>query len=125
MLINSWLFLGFNKSCKNMTKKITEFYVLEYSVSQNSYHVRTVSEMLENNHSNLEKQLSSDFAPLMFVESPDDAAHFVEHLSKAVDARLEADKKLLADIHRELRLAQAYSQNPAAKAAGATSESEP
>ena len=103
-----------------MTKKIIEFYVLEYSVSQNSYHVRTVAEMLENNHSNLEKQLSSDFAPLMFVESPDDAAHFVEHLGKAVDARLEADKKLLADVHRELRLAQAYSQNNEAKAAGST-----
>ena len=107
-----------------MTKKITEFYVLEYSVSQNSYHVRTVSDMLENNHSNLEKRVSSDFVPLMFVESPDDAAHFVEHLGKAVDARLKADKKLLADVHRELRLAQAFSQDYAAKAAGA-SDSEP
>ena len=81
-----------------MAKKLTDYYVLEYSVQQNSHHIRTVGEMLANNHSNIIRRTSTDFVPILFTETREQAVAISRDLGIAVDSYISAEEELARKI---------------------------
>jgi len=52
--------------------------VVEFSVSQKSFHVQTVNEMLVNNLITILKRQQTDFLPVAICETIDEADKFIE-----------------------------------------------
>lgn len=77
-----------------MNMKITDFYVIEYSVEQNSHHVRTVADMLKNNHANVEKRISKDFVPVCFTSTREQAVALSQRLGKFIDTHVSSGREL-------------------------------
>lgn len=88
-----------------MSHNLTEIYVVEYSIQQNSFHVRTVGEMLKINHHNLLKRISADFVPIIFTETRKQADHFVKAFSGIIDKQVTTEQEL----SKEIDLALSYS----------------
>lgn len=77
-----------NEAFKPRRLRLEEFnqlWVIEYSVSQKAFSVRTVSEMLENNRSNVLQEVSVDYLPVGFTHSRDDADSAVSKLGENID----------------------------------------
>jgi hypothetical protein len=54
-----------------------KYFVIEYSVSQNAIHVRTLRAVIENNRRNLSLGMSSDYVPIGLAGSCDEADKLV------------------------------------------------
>ena len=66
-------------------EEFNQLWVVEYSVSQNAFAVRTVSEMLENNRLNVLRNVVVDYLPIGFTDNRDEAAQVVEKLRDNID----------------------------------------
>jgi outer membrane lipopolysaccharide assembly protein LptE/RlpB len=54
-----------------------KLFVIEYSITEGSVHVRTLRAMLENNRANLSRGLSSDYVPIGLVNSREEGDNFL------------------------------------------------
>jgi hypothetical protein len=66
-------------------EEFNQLWVIEYSVSQKAFSVRTVSEMLENNRANVLQEVPVDYLPIGFTHSRDDADKAVSRLGENID----------------------------------------
>jgi hypothetical protein len=57
------------------------FFAVEYSMTLNSVHRRSLSKVIENNQNNLRKGHSSDFLPIGLFPSREEADLFIEHFN--------------------------------------------
>jgi hypothetical protein len=77
-----------NEAIKPRRLRLEEFnqlWVVEFSVSQKAFNVRTVTEMLENNRSNVLQEISVDYSPIGFTYTREDADAVVDRLRKNID----------------------------------------
>jgi hypothetical protein len=61
-------------------QEFDQLFAIEYSVVQDAFNVRTVSEMLENNRANVLRRTSLDYVPIAFTDSREDADDVVRKL---------------------------------------------
>jgi hypothetical protein len=77
-----------NEAFKLRRLRLEEFnqlWVVEYSVSQRAFSVRTVSEMLEYNRSNVLEEVPVDYLPIGFTYTRADAETVVGKLRENID----------------------------------------
>lgn len=69
------------------------YYVAEYSVSQNCFHVETVNDLLKvNMHASLQKQIN-DYLPIGFFETEIEAHDFIEKIRPTLQGDYKLSKK--------------------------------
>src|ERR1043165_8828987 len=75
-----------------LTPEVLKAFVVEYSITQDATHVRTLRAMLENNRRNLGNGLSMDYVPIGLFGSRADAESFVNEfqMTLAREAQLQA-----------------------------------
>lgn len=81
------------KPRKIQLEEFNKLFVIEYSVEQNAFNVRSVNEMLEINRTNLARRISSDYAPIAFTANYDDAVALSKSLSELIDQQLKIGTK--------------------------------
>jgi hypothetical protein len=64
-----------------MTGNALRLFAVEYSMTLNSVHRRSLRKVIENNQSNLRKGHSSDFVPIGLFPSREEADRFIERFS--------------------------------------------
>ena len=79
--------------------------MLEYSVSENSHHIFTVAQMLENNHSNVEKRISKDFVPIALTYSYEQAVAWSKELGKIIDNHVSSGNQLIHELELSMSVA--------------------
>jgi hypothetical protein len=91
------------KPRKMQLEEFNKLFVVEYSVEQNAFNVRTVNEMLEVNRKNLARRMSSDYAPIAFTATYDDAVSLSNSLSGIIAQQLKVDteRDLLLDLSED------------------------
>ena len=57
------------------------YFAVEYSMTLNSVHRRSLRKVIENNQNNLRKGLSSDFVPIGLFASREEADSFIEQFN--------------------------------------------
>jgi hypothetical protein len=57
---------------------LNQIQVVEFSVSQNAYHVETMDEMLKTNLGAIENKKSIDYVPIGFFDNYESAAKFID-----------------------------------------------
>lgn len=62
-----------------------KLFVVEYSIVQDSTHVRSLQNVIVNNLKNLGTGLSTDYVPIGLFGSRDDADSFVIHFRQGLD----------------------------------------
>lgn len=54
-----------------------EYFVVEFSLSQNCFHKHTVKKMIETNRMNIFKRRKTDYLPVGYFETNEDADRFI------------------------------------------------
>lgn len=65
-----------------MEKNVNEIYVIEYSVSQKSFHAHTLQEMINTNRSIVSEGRSLDYLPIGFAQAHEGVEPMIELLKK-------------------------------------------
>jgi len=89
------------------------FFAVEYSMTLNSVHRRSLRKVIENNQSNLRRGHASDFVPIGLFSSRDEADRFIEQFNHtlAEQAQVEfrsRDWQLIADVVERLLTSGSY-----------------
>jgi hypothetical protein len=92
---------------KQMIRDPLKFFAVEYSMTLNSVHRRSLRKVIENNQSNLRKGYSSDFVPIGLFPSREEADRFIEQFTHTLgeQAQIEfhsRDWQHVADIVEKL-----------------------
>ena len=84
-------------------EEFNKLFVVEYSVEQDAFNVRTVNEMLEINRTNLARRISSDYSPIAFTATYDDAIALSKSLGKIIAQQLKVnvERDLLLDLSED------------------------
>ncbi|MDQ3907784.1 MAG: hypothetical protein M3268_05510 [Acidobacteriota bacterium] len=84
-------------------EEFNKLFVVEYSVEQNAFNVRSINEMLETNRTNLARRISSDYALIAFTATYDDAVSLSKSLGKIIDQQLKvgAERDLLLELSED------------------------
>lgn len=75
-------------------EEFNQLCVVEYSVSQNSVSVRSVNEMLEANRRNLSQQRGSDYLPVVFTQTHNEAVELSNKLTDNISELVAQQTKL-------------------------------
>jgi len=79
--------------------KIPHWIVLEYSVSQNCFHVYSLADMIKSNMENAFHRGNNDYLPIAVFKDEMDAHLFSEMFKKALDEQNKIDvDKLINNI---------------------------
>jgi hypothetical protein len=81
------------KPRKLQLEQFNQLWVVEYSVEQNAFNVRTVNEMLENNRKNLAGRISTDYVPIAFTVNHEKAIALSESLRDNISQQIKVDAK--------------------------------
>jgi hypothetical protein len=81
------------KTRKLQLEEFNKLWVVEYSVDQNAFNVRTVNEMLENNRKNLARHMSSDYVPIAFTATHKKAIALSDSLRDNLSQQIKIDSK--------------------------------
>ena len=68
-------------SRKLKLEEFNQLFVVEYSISQNSVGVKSVNEMLDSNRQAISQKLSSDYLPVAFFASREEAVEMSNKLT--------------------------------------------
>ena len=82
-------------------------FAVEYSMTLNPVHRRSLKKVIENNQSNLRKGHSSDFVPIGLFSSREEADRFIEHFSHTLAEQAQTefhsrDWRHVADVVEDL-----------------------
>ncbi len=67
------------------------FFAVEYSMTLNSVHRRSLRKVIENNQSNIRKGHSSDFVPIGLFPSREEADRFIEELNHTLGEQAQIE----------------------------------
>ncbi len=94
-----------------------QFFAVEYSMTLNSVHRRSLRKVIENNQSNLRKGHSSDFLPIGLFSSRGEADRFIEHFNHTIAEQAQIafhsrDWRRIADVVETLLSQVCADQEP-------------
>ncbi len=91
------------KTRKLKIEQLNQLFVVEYSIQQNAFNVRTVNEMLENNRQNLARRVSRDYVPVAIMGTHDDAIALSQSLGKIIAQQIKVDseRNLLLELSED------------------------
>jgi hypothetical protein len=83
------------------------FLVVEYSMTSNAVHCRSLRKVLENNQNNLRRGYSSDFVPIGLFPSREEADRFIDQFNHTLAEQAQAefhsrDWQRVADVVEKL-----------------------
>ena len=92
---------------KQMMDDPLSYFVVEYSMTLNSVHRRSLRKLIDNNQSNLRKGHSSDFVPIGLFPSREAADKFIERFSHTLAEQAQTefhrrDWRHVADVIEDL-----------------------
>ena len=67
------------------------FFAVEYSMTLNSVHRRSLLKVIENNQSNIKKGYSSDFVPIGLFPSREEADRFIEQFNHTLSEQAQIE----------------------------------
>lgn len=85
--------IGKQEPRKLQLSQFNQLWVVEYSVEQNAFNVRTVNEMVDNNRQNLARRISSDYAPIAFTSTHEKAVALSESLRDNIAQHIQIDSE--------------------------------
>lgn len=68
-----------------------KFFAVEYSMTSNSVHRRSLRKVLENNQNNLRKGHSSDFVPIGLFHTREEADRFIEQFNHTLAEQAQTE----------------------------------
>lgn len=84
-----------------MLQQFRNLFVVEYSVEQDAFHIMTVGEMLKANVGKVARRVSTDYIPLDFTRTYDEASASVEKLRPVVNQLINSDRERRRERIRE------------------------
>ncbi|MGB7207695.1 MAG: hypothetical protein WBD27_03450 [Pyrinomonadaceae bacterium] len=78
-------------------REFNELFVVEYSVSQNSVLVKSVTDMVHANRRAIDNGLSSDYLPVAFFAERDNAIEWSNKLIDNITKMVESQNKFHTD----------------------------
>ena len=87
----------------------SKLFAVEYSMTLNSVHRRSLRKVIENNQNNLRKGHSSDFVPIGLFSSREDADRFIDQFNHTLGEQAQfefhiRDWRHVADVVENLLL---------------------
>src|SRR6267378_2843485 len=84
-----------------------QFFAVEYSMTLNSVHRRSLRKVIENNQGNLRRGHSSDFVPIGLFPSREEADQFIERFGHTLAEQAQTefhsrDWRHIADVVEDL-----------------------
>jgi hypothetical protein len=84
-----------------------KFFAVEYSMTLNAVHRRSLRKVIENNQGNLRKGYSSDFVPIGLFPSREEADRFIEQFNHTLAEQAQTefhsrDWRHVADVVEKL-----------------------
>jgi hypothetical protein len=83
-----------------------KLFVVEYSITQDATHVRTLKNVLANNWTNLGNRQPSDYVPIGLFFTRDQADTFCVNFRQGIDQNLQGSSRTLSDWRRIRSLAE-------------------
>ena len=81
-------------------KEFNDLFVVEYSITQNNVSVKSVNDMLHANRRAISKGLTSDYLPVAFFTSREEAVEMSNKLTDSISEMITAQSKFDSDRKR-------------------------